>query len=138
MCGALGLSPTDRSAAYASTVVLMAGLQGSGKTTNSAKLAAWFKGQGRQPLMVGADTRELLGELGYDAAEAEALFGSGAVGDETVNPTLAPAMPQSSLPTDLKSTPSERSLRYRCVRSMPTRFASCPTLPSHSTSCCCK
>jgi signal recognition particle subunit SRP54 len=33
----------------------MAGLQGSGKTTNSAKLAAWFKGQGRQPLLVGAD-----------------------------------------------------------------------------------
>ena len=29
------------------TVVLMAGLQGSGKTTNSAKLARWFKGQGR-------------------------------------------------------------------------------------------
>jgi signal recognition particle subunit SRP54 len=37
------------------TVVLMAGLQGSGKTTNSAKLARWFKSQGRQPLMVGAD-----------------------------------------------------------------------------------
>jgi signal recognition particle subunit SRP54 len=37
------------------TVVLMAGLQGSGKTTASAKLAAWFKGQGRQPLLVGAD-----------------------------------------------------------------------------------
>lgn len=37
------------------TVVLMAGLQGSGKTTNSAKLARWFKGQGRNPLMVGAD-----------------------------------------------------------------------------------
>ena len=37
------------------TVVLMAGLQGSGKTTNSAKLARWFKGQGRQPLLVGAD-----------------------------------------------------------------------------------
>jgi signal recognition particle subunit SRP54 len=37
------------------TVVLMAGLQGSGKTTNSAKLAAWFKQQGRQPLLVGAD-----------------------------------------------------------------------------------
>ena len=37
------------------TVVLMAGLQGSGKTTNSAKLAKWFKSQGRQPLMVGAD-----------------------------------------------------------------------------------
>ncbi len=37
------------------TVVLMAGLQGSGKTTNSAKLASWFKTQGRQPLLVGAD-----------------------------------------------------------------------------------
>src|SRR4029077_3191328 len=37
------------------TVVLMAGLQGSGKTTNSAKLAMWFKSKGRQPLLVGAD-----------------------------------------------------------------------------------
>jgi signal recognition particle subunit SRP54 len=37
------------------TVVLMAGLQGTGKTTNSAKLARWFKQQGRNPLMVGAD-----------------------------------------------------------------------------------
>ncbi len=34
------------------TVVLMAGLQGSGKTTNSAKLARWFKQQGRNPLLV--------------------------------------------------------------------------------------
>ena len=31
------------------TVVLLAGLQGSGKTTNAAKLARWFKAQGRQP-----------------------------------------------------------------------------------------
>ncbi len=37
------------------TVVLMAGLQGSGKTTSSAKLARWFKQQGRNPLLVGAD-----------------------------------------------------------------------------------
>lgn len=42
-------------AAKPPTVVLMAGLQGSGKTTNSAKLASWFKAQGRQPLLVGAD-----------------------------------------------------------------------------------
>jgi len=42
-------------AAKPPTVVLMAGLQGSGKTTNSAKLASWFKSQGRQPLLVGAD-----------------------------------------------------------------------------------
>ena len=37
------------------TVVLLAGLQGSGKTTNAAKLAQWFKKQGRHPLLVGAD-----------------------------------------------------------------------------------
>src|SRR4051812_38253212 len=37
------------------TVVLMAGLQGSGKTTNAAKLGRWFKQQGRNPLLIGAD-----------------------------------------------------------------------------------
>jgi len=37
------------------TVVLMAGLQGSGKTTASAKLARWFKQQGRNVMLVGAD-----------------------------------------------------------------------------------
>jgi signal recognition particle subunit SRP54 len=42
-------------AALPPTVVLMAGLQGSGKTTSSAKLARWFKRQGRNPLLVGAD-----------------------------------------------------------------------------------
>ncbi|MGA1440233.1 MAG: signal recognition particle receptor subunit alpha, partial [Ilumatobacteraceae bacterium] len=36
------------------TVVLMAGLQGSGKTTATGKLARGFKSQGRQPLLVGA------------------------------------------------------------------------------------
>ncbi|HET7488975.1 MAG TPA: signal recognition particle protein [Acidimicrobiales bacterium] len=37
------------------TVVLLAGLQGSGKTTAAGKLARWFKHKGRQPLLVGAD-----------------------------------------------------------------------------------
>src|SRR5436305_8492832 len=37
------------------TVVMLAGLQGSGKTTTAGKLARWFKQQGRQPLLVGAD-----------------------------------------------------------------------------------
>src|SRR5262249_12007407 len=37
------------------TVVMMAGLQGSGKTTASAKLARLLKSQGRRPLLVGAD-----------------------------------------------------------------------------------
>ena len=37
------------------TVVLLAGLQGAGKTTAAAKLASWFKQQGRQPYLVAAD-----------------------------------------------------------------------------------
>jgi signal recognition particle subunit SRP54 len=37
------------------TVILLAGLQGAGKTTTSAKLARWFKQQGRNPMLVGAD-----------------------------------------------------------------------------------
>jgi len=37
------------------TVVLLAGLQGSGKTTTAGKLGRWFKQQGRHPLLVGAD-----------------------------------------------------------------------------------
>ncbi|MEO5928949.1 MAG: signal recognition particle protein [Candidatus Kapaibacterium sp.] len=38
------------------TIIMMCGLQGSGKTTHSAKLAHYFKGKGRQPLLVAADT----------------------------------------------------------------------------------
>jgi signal recognition particle subunit SRP54 len=37
------------------TVVMLAGLQGSGKTTAAAKLARLLKSQGMQPLLVGAD-----------------------------------------------------------------------------------
>lgn len=52
------------------TVVLMCGLQGSGKTTTSAKLARWFKQQGKKPLLAACDLQrpgaitqlEVLGE----------------------------------------------------------------------------
>ncbi|MGH9518406.1 MAG: signal recognition particle receptor subunit alpha, partial [Terriglobales bacterium] len=36
-------------------VILMAGLQGSGKTTSSAKLARWLREQGHRPLLVSVD-----------------------------------------------------------------------------------
>ncbi len=36
-------------------ILLMCGLQGSGKTTHSAKLAKWLKGQGHRPLLVACD-----------------------------------------------------------------------------------
>src|SRR6201998_1632870 len=37
------------------TVILMAGLQGSGKTTTSGKLAAWLRKGGHRPLLVSVD-----------------------------------------------------------------------------------
>jgi len=44
-----------RWAAEGPTVILMAGLQGSGKTTTCAKLAKFLKAKGRRPLLVAAD-----------------------------------------------------------------------------------
>src|SRR5690554_6623205 len=37
------------------TVILVAGLQGSGKTTFCGKLANYFKGKGRAPMLAAAD-----------------------------------------------------------------------------------
>ncbi len=37
------------------TVIMMVGLQGAGKTTTAAKLAAKFKAKGKRPLLVAAD-----------------------------------------------------------------------------------
>lgn len=53
-------------------VVMMLGLQGSGKTTTSAKLGRWLTRQGRHPLMVSTDVRrpaaiEQLTVLGREA-----------------------------------------------------------------------
>jgi signal recognition particle subunit SRP54 len=48
-----GLPPAPRSP----RVVLMLGLQGSGKTTTSAKLARWLASRGRHPMLVSTDVR---------------------------------------------------------------------------------
>jgi signal recognition particle subunit SRP54 len=48
-----GLAPTDRRP----RVVLMLGLQGSGKTTTSGKLGRWLTRQGRHALLVSTDVR---------------------------------------------------------------------------------
>ena len=53
-------------------VVLLLGLQGSGKTTTSGKLGTWLTRQGRRPLMVSTDVRrpaaiEQLSVLGQKA-----------------------------------------------------------------------
>ena len=44
-----------RMASAGPTVILMVGLQGSGKTTHSAKLAAHFQKRGDRPMLVAAD-----------------------------------------------------------------------------------
>lgn len=52
------------------TVILMCGLQGSGKTTTTAKLVLWLKRQGKKPMLAACDTQrpaavkqlEVLGE----------------------------------------------------------------------------
>lgn len=48
-----GLTPASRTP----RVILMLGLQGSGKTTTTAKLALWLTKQGKHPLLVSTDVR---------------------------------------------------------------------------------
>src|SRR6266853_2094596 len=68
------------------TVVLMAGLQGSGKTTTSGKLANWLKNGGHRPLLVSVDVyrpaaRE---QLKVVAAAIKANLYEGEVGEGRV------------------------------------------------------
>jgi len=62
------------------TVIMMIGLQGSGKTTSAGKLAKYFKKDGRRILLVPADTRRpaaiqqlltLAKQVGVDAYSSE-------------------------------------------------------------------
>jgi signal recognition particle subunit SRP54 len=48
-----GLSPTQKSP----RVVMLLGLQGSGKTTTAGKLGRWLARQGRHPMLVSTDVR---------------------------------------------------------------------------------
>jgi signal recognition particle subunit SRP54 len=64
-----GLSPTSVSP----RVILLLGLQGSGKTTTAGKLGVWLARQGRHPILVSTDVRrpaaiEQLNVLGRQAA----------------------------------------------------------------------
>jgi len=60
------------SAKHPPSVILMTGLQGSGKTTTTAKLGRWLAGRGRHPLLVSTDVqrpaaREQLRTVGAQA-----------------------------------------------------------------------
>jgi signal recognition particle subunit SRP54 len=76
------------------TVVLMAGLQGSGKTTTSGKLAHWFKTGGHRPLLVSVDVyrpaaRE---QLKIVAQSVKAQIYEGQVGDADTPEKLTQAV----------------------------------------------
>ena len=64
------------------TIVMMVGLQGSGKTTTSGKLARLFKTQGKRVLLVAADPRR--------PAAVEQLMALGAELDVTVHRSSRP------------------------------------------------
>jgi signal recognition particle subunit SRP54 len=54
------MGPADASIPFAEsgpTILMLAGLQGSGKTTTCAKMALYLSKQGHRPLMVAADVR---------------------------------------------------------------------------------
>ncbi len=72
------------------TVILMAGLQGSGKTTTSGKLAAWLKKGGHRPMLVSVDVyrpaaRE---QLKVVAKSIEARLYEGDLKGEAAGPRL--------------------------------------------------
>ncbi len=72
------------------TVILMAGLQGSGKTTTSGKLAAWLKKGGHRPILVSVDVyrpaaRE---QLKVVAKQVESKIYEGDLKGEPAGPAL--------------------------------------------------
>ena len=72
------------------TVILMAGLQGSGKTTTSGKLAAWLKKGGHRPMLVSVDVyrpaaRE---QLKVVAKQVEVRLYEGKINDEPAGTAL--------------------------------------------------
>jgi signal recognition particle subunit SRP54 len=85
------------------TVIMLAGLQGSGKTTLAAKLAYWLKSQGNTPLLVAADLQrpnavQQLQVLGERAGVAVfAPFPGSGVGDPVAAANMGIAEAQHKL-----------------------------------------
>lgn len=80
------------------TVILMAGLQGSGKTTTAGKLAAWLKKGGHRPLLVSVDVyrpaaRE---QLKVVARSIEAKLYEGDTRGEAAGPSLVARLAQEA------------------------------------------
>lgn len=87
-----------RFASQPPTIILMAGLQGSGKTTTSGKLAAWLKKGGHRPMLVSVDVyrpaaRE---QLRVVARSIEARIYEGELKGEAPGPDLVERLAQEA------------------------------------------
>ena len=81
------------------TVVLMAGLQGAGKTTHCGKLAGMYKKQGKRPLMVACDV--------YRPAAVKQLQ---VLGEQLGVPVFT--MPEGTSPVEIAKKSLEHAERY--------------------------
>ena len=100
------------------TVILMAGLQGSGKTTTSGKLAQWLKKGGHRPLLVSVDVYR-------PAAREQLKVVAQSINTQIYEGQLAPAPtdlsspPESAPPTDLSSRPERSGVERPAVPGTP-------------------
>src|SRR5208283_3078136 len=78
-----------RTSSQPPSVVLMAGLQGGGKTTTSAKLAAWLKKAGHRPMLVSVDVYR-------PAARQQLRIVAESIGAQLYEGALDPAVPHTT------------------------------------------
>ena len=107
------------------SVIMLAGLQGSGKTTLAGKLAPWLKGQGHTPLLVACDLQR-----------PNAVNQLQIVGERAGVPTFAPhpgrrARVSSEAPATRSTSPAAASRTP--ARSTTTSSSSTPPAASAST-----
>ena len=100
-------------------MIMLAGLQGSGKTTLAGKLAHWLKGQGHTPLLVACDLQR-----------PNAVNQLQIVGERAGVPTFAPE-PGNGVgdPVDV----ARRGVRARPREACTTSSSSTPPAGSAST-----
>ena len=115
-----------RTASQPPSVVLMAGLQGSGKTTTSAKLAQWLKKGGHRPMLVSVDVyrpaaREQL------ALVAKSTGSQSLRGQARHHPASAPPAPPNRPP------PRQAKPSAKPATSAATSSSSIPPAASAST-----
>ena len=101
------------------TVIMLAGLQGAGKTTLAGKLAQWLREQGHAPMLVAADLQR------PNAVQQLQVVGERAAGRRSTRPSRATASATRS------AWPAGRSTRPGA--SSTTSSSSTPRAASAST-----